>query len=266
MENVPGMLSVRGTNVAAAAAGDIAALGYRVGYAVLNAVWYGVPQFRERLFLVGITNALDVKPVMPRPTHRAELPSGYIRPAREDENLLPFAPAWLGVELDRAEVPATTVSESLDDLPVLTDHLPRGKLPRGDFRRHLAYRCAPHSDFARLMRAWPGLPVPETVCDHVVRRTPRDYETFRRMAHGDRYPEAIVIARQRLREEVERLRGLGETVDESKLASRFIPPYPEQIFIDKWRKLIPNQPSWTIPAHLSHDTYSHIITIPGRRG
>jgi DNA (cytosine-5)-methyltransferase 1 len=29
-------------------------------------------------------------------------------------------------------------------------------------------------------------------------------------------------------------------------------------FIDKWRKLIPDQPSWTIPAHLARDSYSHI--------
>lgn len=46
MENVPGMLSLQGTNVADAVASDLAACGYRVGYALLNAVWYGVPQFR----------------------------------------------------------------------------------------------------------------------------------------------------------------------------------------------------------------------------
>jgi len=258
MENVPGMLSARGMNVAAEAAGDIAALGYRVGYAVLNAVWFGVPQFRERLFLVGIHKYIGAKPAMPRPTHRAELPSGYLRPAQEDENLLPFCAPRLGVELDGAGLPATTVAEALDDLPVLTDHLSGGGLPRGDFRRALTYRCSPHSAYARLMRGWPGLPLPTVVVDHVVRRTPRDYDTFRRMSPGDRYPEAIAIARQRLREEVERLAGAGKMANAAEMTPRFIPPYPENIFIDKWRKLIPNQPSWTVPAHLSRDTYSHI--------
>ena len=37
-----------------------------------------------------------------------------------------------------------------------------------------------------------------------------------------------------------------------------MPPYPESIFVDKWRKLVPDQPSWTVPAHLSKDAYSHI--------
>jgi DNA (cytosine-5)-methyltransferase 1 len=30
------------------------------------------------------------------------------------------------------------------------------------------------------------------------------------------------------------------------------------MFLDKWRKLMADQPSWTVPAHLSKDTYSHI--------
>jgi DNA (cytosine-5)-methyltransferase 1 len=162
------------------------------------------------------------------------------------------------VELDGATLPATTVSEAIDDLPVLTDHLSGDGLPRGDFRRALAYRCPAGSGYARLMRSWAGLPIQSGVNDHAVRRTPRDYETFRRMAHGDRYPQAIAIARQRLREEVERRADSGVAVDEAELARQFLPPYPENIFIDKWRKLVPDQPSWTVPAHLSRDTYSHI--------
>src|SRR5262249_40947650 len=37
-----------------------------------------------------------------------------------------------------------------------------------------------------------------------------------------------------------------------------VPPYPEDMFVTKWRKLLPDQPAWTVPAHLSRDTYSHI--------
>ena len=43
--------------------------GYCVGYAVLNATDYGVPQRRERLFVVGIRKDLDVSFEFPRPTH-----------------------------------------------------------------------------------------------------------------------------------------------------------------------------------------------------
>src|SRR5439155_3037165 len=152
----------------------------------------------------------------------------------------------------------------LDDLPVLTAHLAAGDRPaRGEFRRSLPYRSAPHSDYARLMREWPGLGVPDTVVDHVTRRTPRDYRIFREMVPGDRYPEALVIARRLLDEELARLQAAGhrpapETDAFRELVEAFVPPYPEGIFVDKWRKLVPDQPSWTIPAHLSKDSYSHI--------
>ena len=90
MENVPGMLSVGGKNIAEAAADDLSSLGYVVGYAVLNAVWYGVPQFRERFFMIGIRDDLGIRPEMPVPTHHADLPSGYQRPSIEDTIPMPF--------------------------------------------------------------------------------------------------------------------------------------------------------------------------------
>src|SRR5439155_22075958 len=110
-------------------------------------------------------------------THRAVLPPGYLRPEERLSFPLPFVRHYeLPVELDGAMLPATTVAEALDDLPVLTGHLAADDRPgRGDFRRPLPYRSAPHSDYVRLMRAWRGLGVPDTVGDHVTRRTPRDY-------------------------------------------------------------------------------------------
>jgi DNA (cytosine-5)-methyltransferase 1 len=42
---------------------------YRIRYAVLNAADYGVPQRRERLFVVGIRKDLGVSFEFPRPTH-----------------------------------------------------------------------------------------------------------------------------------------------------------------------------------------------------
>jgi DNA (cytosine-5)-methyltransferase 1 len=269
MENVPGMLSVRGVNHAETVMAELAGKGYHTGYALLNAVWFGVPQFRERLFFLGIRSDLGIRPVSPVATHRALMPEGYRRPLTHQAPLLPFSPEWellegeLPVRFTPHPGPAVTVSDALDDLPVLTDHLAGTGLPRGDFRQPMSYRQAPHSSYAHLMRSWPGLPQPEAIVDHAVRRTPRDYETFRRMRPGDRYPEALRIARQRLAEEAEVLRVHGVAPHEGtpeweKLKARFIPPYPVTMFEDKWRKLIPGQPSWTIPAHLAKDTYSHI--------
>jgi DNA (cytosine-5)-methyltransferase 1 len=43
--------------------------GYCVEYNVLNAADYGVPQRRERLFVIGIRRDLRMRPSFPRPTH-----------------------------------------------------------------------------------------------------------------------------------------------------------------------------------------------------
>lgn len=265
MENVPGMLSVDGKNVADEAAADLAGRRYRVGYAVLNAVWYGVPQFRERLFFIGIRDDLLVGPAMPPATHMAQVPSGYRRSELGWNLPFPFVQhCEISVNTSRAALPATTVSEALDDLPLVTAHLATDAAsPKIELAVPVSYRSSPHSAFARLMRAWPGLTTVSTVHDHVIRRTPRDYETFRRMLPGDRYPEALVIARVRFQEEVVRLAARGqapapETPEYRALERRFVPPYPEGIFVDKWRKLVPGHPAWTVPAHLSKDTYSHI--------
>ncbi len=269
MENVPGMLSVGGVNYAQAVTEELAEIGYRTGYALLNAVWYGAPQFRERIFFVGIRADLGVTPSAPPTTHRAELPEGYSRPLRSVAPSLSFGGLWdlnvgrLAVSAAATERPAVTVCEALDDLPALTDHLDGTRRSHGHFRRDMSYRAEPASAFARLMREWPGLPVAAGVCDHAVRRTVRDYETFRRMKPGDRYPEALAIARRRHAEALGVLRAAGTAPEPNtpawdKLVERFIPPYDEHDFPDKWRKLIPDRPSWTVPAHLAKDSYSHI--------
>jgi DNA (cytosine-5)-methyltransferase 1 len=269
MENVPGMLSVRRTNYAEQIARELSQFGYKVGYALLNSVWYGVPQFRERLFFLGFRDDLNIRPAPPTATHWTALPEGYRRPLRDQQPSLFSGPEWqdhegeLAIRFIADPLQALPVRDALDDLPGLTDHQSGAGLPRGDFRTPARYRCSPATDYARLMRTWPGFPMLDEVADHVVRRTPRDYETFRRMRQGDRYPQAYRIAVGRFEEELARLRSSGRAPEEGSecwaaVRARFVPPYPLTSFEDKWRKLIPDQPSWTVPAHLAKDSYSHI--------
>jgi DNA (cytosine-5)-methyltransferase 1 len=260
MENVPGMLSVDGRNVAADAAEELADKGYKVGYTVLNAAWYGVPQYRRRLFLIGLHRDLRQWPSAPPATHHAVLPPGYPTPPASAQIPLEFIHhGELLVDLSRARRSAVTVREAIGDLPKLKDHLDGELRPRADFRRQLTYLRTAGSDYyAQLMRTWPGLPEPTSIVDHAIRRTPRDYETFAKMKPGDRYPEAIEIARARLAARIGELRTAGKDIDEEKLKQDIVPPYPVDIFVDKWRKLVPDQPSWTVVAHLARDTYSHI--------
>src|SRR5436309_15989727 len=78
------------------------------------------------------------------------------------------------------------------------------------------------------------------------------------MKPGDRYPAALAIAETRLAAVIDSLREAGEQVDEEEVRRTVGPRYPVDIFVDKWRKLMPDQPSWTVVAHLARDTYSHI--------
>ncbi len=276
MENVAGMMSVKGVNLAEGIAAELSHCGYRVGYNVLNAVRYGVPQFRERIFFIGYRNDLGIAPSLPpapcsaRTIRTTDIPSGYGSSGLDGTGLLPGM-IEESLRIDPPALnnpgPAITVSEALDDLPKLVDHLD-GQYRRGsrDFRIPMDYPMKAHSGFAELMRSgWPGFNAGYSIDDHCVRRTPRDYETFRRMNHGDRYPQAIRIAKDRFQEELLR-RGSTAPHPESEefavLEAKFVPPYGRkddyQQHPDRWRKLYPEEPSWTLPAHLSKDSYSHI--------
>ena len=53
LENVPGLLSSNGGRDMGTVIGTLAELGYGVGYRVLDAQFFGVPQRRRRVFIVG---------------------------------------------------------------------------------------------------------------------------------------------------------------------------------------------------------------------
>ena len=91
--------------------------------------------------------------------------------------------------------------------------------------------------------------------DHYCRWTPRDFETFARMDYGDRYRQALAIAADRY--DAAR-RAYAQGRGGRPLRRHFVPPYPDDVFDEKWRKLDPDEPSHTITAHLAKDTYSHI--------
>jgi DNA (cytosine-5)-methyltransferase 1 len=83
------------------------------------------------------------------------------------------------------------------------------------------------------------------------------------MQHGDRYPEAVRIAEGRFEKALQAVEAAGKAPAPGseawkELRSRYVPPYDEKDFPEKWGKLFPDRPSWTVPAHLAKDSYSHI--------
>lgn len=69
MENVKGMLTLGKGEVFRQIKQDFEAAGYRVYHKLVNARDYGVPQLRERVFLVGVREDIDFEYTFPEPTH-----------------------------------------------------------------------------------------------------------------------------------------------------------------------------------------------------
>lgn len=79
MENIPDILNHGHTNVAELVAKSLAEEGYEVRYTLLNASWYGTPQTRERMILIGYHKDTGLIPEFPVQSHYVVLTN----PARE---------------------------------------------------------------------------------------------------------------------------------------------------------------------------------------
>ena len=254
MENVPGMREHLGNDFARRIAREAHYLGYNVRYFLLNAAHFGVPQHRWRLFFVGIRSDLGHN-ATPRPPTQTHMPTGSPR-----GTTLPEDP-WMidGDDLPTVLEPASlvTVREAIGDLPRLKSHLEDP--PKRPTDELLALRGEP-SPYVRTLRSWPGLETPAMVSGNWYRFTPRDFPIFELMAQGDTYPEALGIAHSILRKHLEGMDNPPRpgTAEWEEVMAAHVPPYRNDAFHDKWRKLIANEPSWTLTAHLSKDTYSHI--------
>jgi DNA (cytosine-5)-methyltransferase 1 len=279
MENVPDILNYGGDNVAEVICEGLESLGYRVTYTLLNAAAYGVPQTRERFFLLAWDKRIsEIPPSFPQPIHNLdELPVGYRGTravARQLKKALEKA-ATKGytvpnhydpcnyLEWSGLDDPVSTLS-AVDDLPEITGHL-TGTIKRGArrFDEHQAYTYEPHSAFARLMREeWLPFTNEDGIRDHVIRFLPRDFRIFRKMNPGDQYPEAHIKALQLCdAEKRRREKRLGRPLkpkEINELTKEFVPPYDATKFPNKWRKLEEDRPARTLMAHLGHDSYSHI--------
>jgi DNA (cytosine-5)-methyltransferase 1 len=77
MENVREIGKYCNRNIAEEIATYAEKLGYNVRYSLLNAVWYGVPQLRERAFIIGVHKSIGTIPNFPAITHDHIIPTGY---------------------------------------------------------------------------------------------------------------------------------------------------------------------------------------------
>ena len=290
MENVPDAMNFGGHNISQEVCEILEEQGYVSAYTLLNAAMYGVPQMRERMFLVAYRREISDEVSFPKPTHWIDLPPGYGGSRNVALKLISASAEKLHshnyITAPDATGPcslAITAHEAMGDLPEIRapELLESGELRRG--ARHLnellpydASRSV--SDYARDMKeGWQGFKAGPGIYDHVIRYLPRDYDIFARMEHGDQYPQALAHARQLFKEKRSELPLPKDILDDRSLSHeerrrkfrelrkaiqelkrKTIPPYASDKFPNKWRKMWQHAPARTILAHLGKDSYSHI--------
>ncbi len=264
-ENVAGMLHLGGVNMAEVVCDEINAQGYSVKCALLNSSWYGVPQIRERVFIIGFRKDLGISPEFPPIQRDIKLSRGHLSHAELDphnwENSSYFVP-YQQLHFCPDLKPAVTVCEAFSGLPPFTMHMLSGyKVNRATAKPVDYLNQQPQTEYDMMMRNWDWSDrfKCDFAKDHISRHTPRDFRIFARMKHGDKYPAAVEIAHALYEEAVCKYLIKRESENVKRpLRKDYVPPYKLTGFPDKWRKLSPEQPSWTITAHLGKDTYSHI--------
>lgn len=275
MENVPDMLNHGGHNLAEEIAEVLEEKGYVCRYSLLNAAYYGVPQMRERMFLVAVRREAATAVIMPAPTHWLALPPGYsgsravalkhvMRDAAGATAHRYLEPPAAGQDL----LPAVTAEQALCDLPPIyaREALTAGVLRRGRRAFDVAVPYPPREPanaYVRLMRTWSGYEGSSALHDHVIRYLPRDYQLFARLKAGDQYPQAHAQAEALFAERLEEKARAGGALAKGSpewaaLRKSIVPPYDASKFPNKWRKMEPDAPARTLMAHLGKDSYSHI--------
>ena len=161
MENVPGMRSYRNGEIVGQIVADFDKIGYRTQARVLNAVNYGVPQRRKRIFFIG--TRLEGTGI-PWPE-----PQNY-----DHETAGPTLEAFLDSDTGTGRNPPVTVWDAIGDLP---DPVP-GKPGLAD--RPLKYDKPPFSEYQEWARE-----NSEMVHNHITRQhNERDVKVFSTMKEG----------------------------------------------------------------------------------
>lgn len=274
MENVPDALNHGGRNIAEETCEVLRRRGYVCKYTLLNAAFYGVPQMRERMFLIGYRKELEAEVTFPSPTHWLQLPPGYegsrAVALKTLRSLANDAHSYVDPPVATPSLqPAVTAEDAIGDLPPIDARrlVKAGLLRRGArrFDERVPYdRSRAASRYAIEMRNWLGHNASDDgLADHVIRYLPRDFSLFEQMKPGEQYPEAHARATKMFEKELRRRRASGakllEGTDEyEELLASIVPPYDPGKFPNKWRKMWPDQPARTLMAHLGKDSYSHI--------
>lgn len=128
-ENVKGLVSMQKGKLLSSIICLFSSLGYKVQFKILNAADYGVPQIRERLFIIG--SKLNTIYRYPEPTH--------------------FGINGVEPTLFKDKLPHLTLADAIGDLPLIKSG-----------QESFDYLCAPQNPFQERMR----MNAPQRLMDH----------------------------------------------------------------------------------------------------
>lgn len=159
MENVVGMTSYKEGRIIEQIKEDFQSAGYpNVEYKVLNAIEYGVPQFRKRVFFIATKNNMSIS--WPKQTH-------FPKSEFDRKSLLSNMKDYV------------TVGDALGDLPSLK--LPEKGIKIKDSEKK--YKKPPDNEFQKYARNGHG-----TLHNNVTRwHRDKDIEVFKNMSQGGRW-------------------------------------------------------------------------------
>lgn len=254
MENVPEATRFGDMNIPEIVCKELENHGYSAFWTILCSADYGVPQIRERLFVLAWKNG-EKAIGLPVPSHRDA--GGHIPPyGRQITSFMQCPHFRKPLTADADANDWVTVGDAFSDLPVLFP-TENSRYVSHPIETELPYRTKPANDFQRIMREWYNFPL-DAVTGNSFRKNVRDFPIFARMKQGDIFTDASRIADELFFMKAHSLGLSPESEEYARLKRTMVPCYDRDNFAEKWRRLDESRPSHTVVAHLSVDTYSHI--------
>src|SRR5262249_42456398 len=132
LENVPDIMNFGGHNVVQEIVETLDRMGYDAAYSLINATHHGVPQMRDRVYMIAFRRELGAAIRFPAATHQCDLPPGYAGTRAVALKYIDLSGAdFVEADTGHGALPeAVSAGAAMGDLPSVTLHL-EGKLKRG---------------------------------------------------------------------------------------------------------------------------------------